>query len=71
MQHNHMKMHNRRTPGALSAVTFLFAAGLLCSKLSLCLPVVFSRVDAVLQNISELNISCQTKRAIPDHGLQN
>ena len=38
-----------------------FAAGLLRSKLSLCLPVVFSSIDAVLQSISEMNSSKRKK----------
>ena len=59
--------HSFKFALALSALLRLirsyvfFAAGLLRSKLSFCLPVVFSRIDAVLQNISEIESSKRKK----------
>ena len=59
--------HSRKFAVALNAFLrfirsdVLFAAGLLRSKLSFCLPVVSSRIDAVLQSISELNLSNRKK----------
>ena len=69
--------HIRKFAVALNALLRLvcnhvfFAASLLRSKLSFCLPVVFSCIDAVLQSISEMSSSKRKERAIPDHGLQN
>ena len=59
--------HSREFAVALNALLRLirkyvfFDAGLLRSKLSFCLPVVFSRIDAVLQSMSEMNSSKRKK----------
>ena len=59
--------HSRKFAVAVNALLRLIrkyvfsAARLLRSKLSFCLPVVFSRIDAVLQSMSEMNSSKRKK----------